>query len=230
MVTAMSDDTVKPTAEHVRVWDIPTRFFHWTVVVLLCVSWFSADQGFMRVHLWSGLTLLALLLFRIGWGILGSTTSRFSDFLHPPHKVMAYLRGHEKSLYAGHNPAGGWMVAALIAILLAQALTGLFANDGLHFTGPLALWVSDDVSTRITGLHGTIFNIILLLIWCHVVAVGFYLLVKNHNLVRAMFTGKKHPRHVPDGLNLRFTRLSIALLLLVLATGIVAWIIFQGVP
>jgi cytochrome b len=226
MGAAMSD----PGKEHVLVWDIPTRIFHWTIVVLVALSWFSADQGFMRVHLWSGLTLLALLLFRVLWGLLGSTTSRFTDFLHPPRKVMAYLRGHEKSLYAGHNPAGGWMVAAMIGVLLAQALTGLFANDGLHFTGPLALWVSDDVSTRITGLHGTIFNIILVLIWLHVVAVGFYLLVKNHNLVGAMLTGRKHPRHVPAGLNLNFTRLYIALLLLALTCGIVAWVFFQGVP
>jgi cytochrome b len=219
-----------PATSLVRVWDVPTRIFHWTIVVLVAVSWFSADNGFMRVHLWSGLTLLALLLFRILWGLLGSTTSRFSDFLHPPRKVLAYLRGHETSLYAGHNPAGGWMVAIMIAVLLTQAVTGLFANDGLHFTGPLALWVSDDLSTRITALHATIFNIILVLIWLHVVAVGFYLLVRNHNLVGAMVTGKKHPKHVPAGLNLSFTRLYIALLLAGLAAGLVAWIVFQGVP
>jgi len=223
------NDPVKTDA-HVLVWDVPTRIFHWTVVVLVAVSWFSADNGFLRVHLWSGLTLLALLLFRLLWGLFGSTTSRFINFLHPPNKVMAYLRWRDGALYAGHNPAGGWMVALMIAVLLAQALTGLFSNDGLKFTGPLVLSVSDDVSTRITGLHGTIFNIILALIWLHVVAVGFYLLVRNHNLVGAMFTGKKHPRHVPAGLNLNFTRLYIALLLLALTAGIVAWVFFQGVP
>lgn len=216
--------------DHVLVWDIPTRIFHWTIVVLVAVSWFSADQGYMRVHLWSGLVLLTLLLFRVLWGLFGSTTSRFVDFLHPPKKVIAYLRGHEKTLYAGHNPAGGWMVAVMIAVLLAQAVTGLFSNDGLHFTGPLALWVSDDVSTRVTGLHGTIFNGILALVWLHVVAVGFYLLVRNHNLVGAMFTGRKHARHVPHGLKLSFTRLYIALVLLGAASGIAAWVFFQGVP
>jgi cytochrome b len=215
MGAAMSDRA----KEHVLVWDVPTRIFHWTIVVLVAVSWFSADQGFMRVHLWSGLTLLALLLFRVLWGLFGSTTSRFVDFLHPPRRVVA-----------GHNPAGGWMVAVMIGVLLAQALTGLFSNDGLHFTGPLALWVSDDVSTRITGLHGTIFNIILVLVWLHVVAVGFYLLVKNHNLVGAMFTGKKQSRHVPEGQRLSFTRLYIALLLLGLSAGIATWVFFQGVP
>src|SRR5262245_48874650 len=107
----------------VRVWDIPIRLFHWSVVVLLCVSWFSADRGFMRVHLVSGLTLLALLLFRIAWGLVGSTTARFSNFLHPPRRVALYLKDlvrGGKIFHAGHNPAGGWMVLALISVLLAQ--------------------------------------------------------------------------------------------------------------
>lgn len=133
--------------------------------------------------------LLALLVFRIGWGLIGSTTARFRDFLHPPRTVLAYLR-NGAGMYAGHNPAGGLMVIALILVLLAQAVTGLFANDGLHFSGPLALLVGDDASTRLTAVHSTIFNVILLLVWSHVVAVGFYLFVKGHNLVKAMVTGK----------------------------------------
>jgi len=214
---------------HVRVWDAPTRLFHWTIVILVFVSWLSADQGFMTVHLCSGLALLALLLFRIGWGLIGSTTARFRDFLHPPRTVLAYLRRGE-GLYAGHNPAGGLMVIALIAVLLAQAVTGLFANDGLHFSGPLALLVSDDTSTWLTNLHGTIFNVILLLVWCHVVAVGFYLFVKGHNLVKAMVTGKKPHTHVPADARIAFTRPAIALvlLLLVLTAGGVAWFMIEG--
>src|SRR5580698_10065108 len=120
----MPTDPAKSAAgEHIRVWDIPTRLFHWSIVALVIVSWFSADQAYMSVHLWSGLTLLALLLFRLGWGVLGSSTSRFSDFLHPPHKVIAYLRTQARGariLHAGHNPAGGLMVVVLLAVLLAQ--------------------------------------------------------------------------------------------------------------
>ena len=214
---------------HVQVWDAPTRLFHWMVVILIFVSWLSADQAYMTVHLCSGLALLALLLFRIGWGLIGSTTARFSDFLHPPRAVLSYLRGGE-GLYAGHNPAGGLMVAVLIAVLLVQAITGLFANDGLHFSGPLALSVSDDTSTWVTSLHGAIFNVLLLLIWCHVVAVGFYLFVKGHNLVKAMVTGRKPHAHIPAGLRITFARTYIALLLLlaVLTAGGVAWFIIQG--
>ena len=215
----------------VRVWDIPTRLFHWSVVVLLCVSWFSADQGYMRVHLASGLTLLALLLFRIAWGLVGSTTARFSNFLQPPRRVMGYLKGlagGDRIFYAGHNPAGGLMVLALIVVLLAQVTTGLFANDGVRFSGPLALLVSEETSSLITGIHGLIFDVILILVWCHMVAVGFYLLVKGDNLVWPMVTGKKHRAHLPAELNIAFTRLYIALLLLAVSAGIAAWIMIQG--
>jgi cytochrome b len=229
----MADDTRANRALHIQVWDAPTRLFHWAIVILVFVSWLSADRGLMTVHLCSGLALLALLLFRIGWGIVGSTTARFSDFLRPPRAVIGYLKGlarGEKHLYAGHNPAGGLMVIGIIAILLVQAATGLFANDGLHFSGPLALLISDDASTWITQLHGVIFNLILLLVWCHVVAVGFYLFVKGDNLVKAMVTGKKPHTHVPAELRVAFTRSYIALLLLllVLTVGGVAWFMIQG--
>jgi cytochrome b len=225
MGPAMHPDAAGDAPSHVRVWDVPTRIFHWSIVALVFISWLSADQGYMTVHLWSGMTLLTLLLFRIGWGLIGSTTARFSDFLHHPRRIAGYLKAlknGDKPLYAGHNPAGGLMVAAMIAVLLAQAVTGLFANDSVHFSGPLALWISEDASTRLAALHATIFNVILLLIWCHVVAVGFYLLVKGDNLVGPMFTGLKHCLHVPADLQLTFIRLYVALLLLALTVGIAA--------
>ncbi len=120
------------------------------------------------------------------------------------------------------------MVAVMIAVLLAQALSGLFANDGVHFHGPLALTVPSELSDRITGIHGLIFNMILALVWIHVAAVGFYLLVRRHNLVLPMFTGRKPRRQVPDGVELVFTRLSLALLLFFVSAAIAAWIMIQG--
>jgi cytochrome b len=222
--------TSSPAAdEHVRVWDAPTRLFHWSLVGLVSVSWLSADQGFMTVHLWSGLSLLALLLFRFGWGLLGSTTSRFSDFLHPPRKVIAYLRIQTRGgrmLHAGHNPAGGLMVVSLLAVLLVQVATGLFANDGLKFSGPLALFVSDDASDRLTRIHGIIFNVILAFIWLHVVAVGFYHFVKGDNLVGAMVSGKKHRARVPEGATIIFAHPALALGLLLASAAVAAWILF----
>jgi cytochrome b len=224
-----SDPSGRPV--YVLVWDVPIRLFHWSIVILVAVSWFSADQGYMRVHLWSGSALLVLLLFRLAWGFAGSTTARFASFLYPLPRVMGYLRGllrGDRLLYAGHNPAGGLMVMALIAVLLAQAVTGLFASDGVRFTAPLALLVSEEMSLRITGWHGLIFNLILVLVWCHLVAVGFYLLVKGDNLVRPMLTGRKPHSHVPHGTALRFTHPLIALLVLAVMAGLVALLVFRG--
>jgi cytochrome b len=225
MATSDEDQTA---SVRVRVWDVPVRIFHWTIVVLIATSWIAADQGFMRVHLWSGSTLLALLMFRLVWGIVGSTTARFSDFVHSPRAACRYLRAlgaGEKPRYAGHNPAGGWMVMVLLALLSAQVATGLFSNDGLKFMGPLALHVTADTSDRLTSLHGWLFNILLLLIWLHVVAVFFYLFVKREDLITPMLTGKK-PRHlVPEEGALRFPRAWLAGVLLVLSAGLVWWVV-----
>jgi cytochrome b len=215
MAASDPDGDRRLSDSHVRVWDLPTRVFHWTVVLLVAISWLSADRGWMTIHLWSGLILLTLLLFRVIWGFIGSTTARFSNFITPPSKVLGYLKAlatAQKPLYAGHNPAGGLMVVALVTVLLAQVSTGLVANDGLYFNGPLAKWVTEENSDRLTHLHGIIFNFLLLLIWCHVVAVGFYWLVKSDNLIGAMITGDKDRNHVPRGLNIRFTSIGIAIL------------------
>jgi len=216
-------------SSHVRVWDSPTRLFHWTIVSLVACSWYSANSGLMKVHLWSGSLLLTLLLFRIAWGFLGSTTARFSDFLHLPPRVIGYfkaLMSDNKPLYAGHNPAGGLMVTALITVLLAQVATGLFSNDGIRFNGPLALWVSTDISDRLTELHGILFNVIVLLVWMHLVAVFFYLFVKGENLLKPMVTGYKHRDHLPPQLNLKFVHWAIALAVLGVAAAVVGSILF----
>jgi cytochrome b len=161
--------------------------------------------------------------------MLGSTTARFRDFLHPPSRIVGYLKGRDANKwYAGHNPAGGLMVAALILVLLAQVGTGLFANDGVRFRGPLALLVSEDTSSRLTDVHGLVFESILVLVWCHIVAVGFYLLVKGHNLISPMVTGKKRQEHVPPNSNLIFVRSYIALLLFAVSAGIAVWVMAQG--
>ena len=213
--------------ELVRVWDVPVRVFHWSIVTLVALSWVSAENGYMRVHLWSGLSLLTLLLFRITWGFVGSTTARFSNFARGPGRALAYLRAMRRGdwqVHAGHNPAGGWMVMVLLAVLLLQAGTGLFANDGVHFNGPLAARISSALSDRLTSLHGNIFNVIVLLVWMHIVAVMFYRYVRGENLIAAMISGKKPRREVPADTELKFVPRRWALLWLALAAALVFWI------
>ena len=214
----------------VRVWDAPVRLFHWSMVCLTAFSWYSAEQGWMTLHLWSGSILFTLLVFRIAWGFVGSTTARFSDFVTEPRRVLEYLqslRGNSKLGYAGHNPAGGWMVLVFIATLLAQIGTGLFANDGVDFHAPLALLVSSEWSDRLTQLHGYIFNGILFLVWLHLVAIFGYLLVRGENLIGPMVAGKKYRSDFLASPDLEFRHWSVALTALAVAAGLVGTIVLS---
>lgn len=212
--------------EKILVWDIPTRVFHWLLVCLVVTSWLSARASYMRLHLLSGTTLMALLIFRLAWGIFGSTTARFRDFVTSPVNALRYLRNLSDSRSsAGHNPAGGLMVVTMLATLSIQVITGLLSNDEIEFHGPLALRVSKDVSDRITELHGITFNILMLLIWAHLVAVFFHLLVKRENLIAPMVTGKKLAAHVPGTSALRMASTWAALIWLSVSAALVWWVV-----
>ena len=179
------------------VWDLPTRLFHWLLVLLVIVSFATANIGgnAMQYHAWSGFTILALLLFRVVWGVIGSAPSRFKTFLKGPAAVLHYaattLR-RDPECRLTHNPLGGWSVAALLTVLLVQAGTGLFANDDIATEGPLSLWVSKKTSNWITGVHDLNAGAIAALVALHVAAVLFHLIYKRENLVTPMITGAKH--------------------------------------
>ena len=177
-----------------RVWDAPTRLFHWAIVLLILFSYVSIQKSWIELHFLSGYTILALLLFRLVWGFVGSETSRFRNFLRNPIEAfrhLAHFPRREPDTEIGHNAAGGWMVLVMLLLLLAQVGTGLFGNDDIASQGPLAHNVSKDTSNWLTGLHGKNFNIILAIIAAHIVAVFAYAIVKRHDLVRPMVTGRK---------------------------------------
>jgi cytochrome b len=177
-----------------RIWDLPTRLFHWILVVLIFTSWLSAWRDWMRLHVLCGLTILTLLLFRLFWGIIGSDTARFSHFLANPLEGVRHLMRlarREPDTEAGHNAAGGWMVVALLALLFVQAGTGLCSNDDVLTEGPLARIVGKAWSDRITHIHDVNFVLIEIAVASHVLAIIAYRVLKGQNLLLPMITGKK---------------------------------------
>jgi cytochrome b len=209
--------TAPATVERIRIWDLPTRLFHWILVALIAMLWVSAINGWMTVHYVSGVAVLVLVLFRVAWGFLGSTTARFADFAASAGRVIAYLRAlrrGEELRHAGHNPAGGWMVMAFLLLILSQAALGLFANDEFDFKGPFAEFISGKRSDLMTRVHVFLFDAILVCIWVHVCAISFYALVKRDNLIGPMVHGDKPVERVPSRLRLTFVSTVRALVVL----------------
>lgn len=175
----------------VRVWDGPTRIAHWLMVILFGLSWWTGDTGRLEWHRWSGYALLGVLVFRLCWGIFGSSTSRFSQFVRGPRAIRDYVRGRWE-LAPGHNPLGALSVLALLALLLVQVGLGLFAVDvdGIE-SGPLSRHVSFETGRLCAKWHHTLFDALQVLVALHVAAVLFYVFVKKQNLVGAMISGKR---------------------------------------
>ncbi len=177
-----------------KVWDAPTRLFHWAITLLVLTSYLTYRFDRMGWHMLSGYTVLTLLLFRLVWGFVGSDTARFRSFLKSPVAGLQHLRHltrREPDDQIGHNAAGGWMVLVLLLSLAVQVGTGLFSNDEILTEGPLAHLVSSATSHLLTRIHSINFNVLLGLIGLHVVVVLVYAVVKGQNLLRPMVTGKK---------------------------------------
>jgi cytochrome b len=170
------------------LWDLPVRLFHWSLPVLLITAWASAELDELQVHEWCGYTVLVLVAFRIVWGFIGSRHARFRDFLRSPAAAIRYLRGREPER-EGHSPAGGWSVLAMLALLLAQGVTGLFNSDDIGFSGPLAYALDDELVDALAAWHEINFNLLLALVALHVATVLFYWFRRGRNLVRPMLTG-----------------------------------------
>lgn len=173
--------------------DLPVRLFHWTLVIAVLLAWGSAEWGYMDRHMAIGQFILALLVFRILWGLMGSRTARFASFLASPAAVLRYLSGmfdRSKPMSVGYNALGGWAIMALLLALLVQTGTGLFATDDILVDGPLAHLVAKSTQQWLAGIHEENFEIIVIgLVAMHLAANIFYGLYKSQPLVRRMITG-----------------------------------------
>ncbi|HTI79031.1 MAG TPA: cytochrome b/b6 domain-containing protein [Acetobacteraceae bacterium] len=220
----MSEATVP-----VRIWDIPIRLFHWAIVIILATSWISEEQGWMELHFLAGYSLLALLLFRLAWGFVGSHTARFTSFLRSPLTVVRYisrLHRREPDTELGHNAAGGWMALVMLVLLAVQVGTGLCANDDVMNEGPLFNYVGKDWSDWLSHIHAVNFTLIQIVASLHVLAILAYALVKKHDLVRPMVTGLKR---LPIGTTPpRLASPLLALLLFAIAIAAVALLVTRA--
>jgi cytochrome b len=202
--TSMHADQFGEPGHEVRVWDLPTRLFHWLLVCLVAISITTAMIGglAMPYHEGCGVAILVLVLFRVMWGFMGGTQSRFTAFIRGPQEVLRYARAlleNNAKRYIGHNPLGGWSIIAMLTALGVQAGTGLFANDDILTEGPLAHWVSKAISDSLTRIHLINKVVLMGLVVVHVSAVVFYLVMKRENLVTPMLTGcKRWPQAVEN--------------------------------
>lgn len=212
----------------VALWDLPTRIVHWSLVVLIPFSWWSAENHDLERHRWSGYAILGLLIFRLIWGFVGGSTSRFANFVRGPRTVLAYARGTGEKVL-GHNPMGGWSVIAMLVLLATQVGLGLFASDhdGLE-TGPLNHLVNYATAETITELHELLFNVLVAVIALHVAAVLFYLFVRRDNLIAPMLRGSKTLDAEP-AIRPTMARPLAAIIVAVIAFAVMAWV-SKGAP
>lgn len=198
MTVDQPQETPAPATQ--KVWDLPTRLVHWLFVFCVAFSWWSVENKQMEWHVWSGLTLLGLLVFRIYWGFAGPETARFSHFVKGPATVLGYLGKLFKPNYRaafGHNPLGALSVVALLLALVTQVGLGLFATDTDYlYSGPLNHLVDGDTADDLTDWHEDFFNVLLALIGLHLAAIAFYLVAKRINLIGPMLTGRRRAENV----------------------------------
>lgn len=213
----------------VLVWDLPTRLFHWLLVLSLAGSWWTMEYGadfnfdYVWWHFMLGYFAAGLIIFRIIWGFIGPRHARFGNFLKAPGAVAAYvgtLFRRDSKPHVGHNPLGGIMVVVILAAIAFQVGTGLFATDDIFSTGPFYAAVDSDTADWLTGLHHDNVNILLALAGLHVAAILFYWIWKGQQLIGPMITGRKE-RAVAGGKGIASSRFWLGLLVAALAAAMV---------
>jgi cytochrome b len=222
----------------VRVWDWPTRLFHWVLVLCVTGAVVSAKIGgnAMVWHFRLGLAVLALLVFRLVWGVIGGHWSRFTSFFYAPTTLLRYVRGlahPQERLDVGHSPTGALSVFALLGLLAVQVATGLVADDEIASTGPLIRFVESATSLAATSWHKSWGQWLLLgLVALHLGAITMYRVVHRHDLVTPMLVGDKHlppavAAQVPASAD-HAGRWALALAALSLGVAAALWVQAQG--
>ncbi|MGL4229973.1 MAG: cytochrome b/b6 domain-containing protein [Casimicrobium sp.] len=185
-----------PTLVSAPVWDIFVRVFHWSLVALFAGAAITGKLGgsWIKWHMYCGYGILSLVIFRIVWGFVGGEFARFTSFVAGPVAAMRFALGllkRETQHVISHNPVGGWMVVVLLILLATQACLGLISDDEIATTGPLARYVSTELSLKAMSWHRLLGDVLLILVAIHIAAVLFHVFVKKEGLIRAMLNGNK---------------------------------------
>ena len=222
-------------AKQQLIWDLPVRIFHWCFVGVLLALWYTSDQdnGLIEIHIKLGYTALGLTIFRILWGVVGTTHAKFINFIPRPYQLKSYLQqlkiGKVKN-YIGHNPLGSLMVIFILLAVLLQATSGLFISDDIFSAGPYNGVLSSDFEKILKTIHINGFNIIATLSVIHVVAILYYLVVKKQNLIKPMFTGKKLLDNGEANQGIKHSKLLIALIVAIAVVCFVYWLVVINAP
>ena len=216
-----------PEHVRVRVWDGPVRIVHWLLVALLGFSWWASEDH-LNWHRWSGYAIIGLVVFRIYWGFLGGGAARFAGFVRGPKATLGYLGSlgsRSRAETPGHNPLGALSVVAILATLLVQVGTGLFAVDIDAFeAGPMSDRVSFELGRQIAEIHELSFRVLQALAALHVAAILFYLVWKRTDLVGPMITGRRALPTDPGLTRAPLWRLALGIVL----AAAVAWALSKG--
>ncbi len=221
------------TATTIKVWDLPVRIFHWSLVLLFIGAYATNKLGpdWFKYHLWCGYGIIVLVSFRLIWGLVGTYHARFINFVSDPITTLKYatrfFSGDHKP-HTGHNPLGAVMVVILLLTMLVQAATGLFTNDEIFNVGPLYSYISNELSLQLTSLHRQLFYWILGAVLIHVLAVLYHVLFKRDGIVKAMFTGNKSGIHLADEPAIKSSRLWLAVVIILILSGILAWLVLHA--
>ncbi|NJS36673.1 MAG: cytochrome B [Brachymonas sp.] len=222
------------TAHRIRIWDLPTRLFHWALLicVLGLVITGKVANEWMVWHFRLGYCVMTLLLFRLIWGCVGGKWSRFASFIYAPSTVIAYLKGLGKPEHsAGHNPLGAGSVFALLFVLMAQVGSGLISDDEITNQGPLARFVSGQWVSLANWWHKDVGQFaIFALVALHVAAILFYLYKKKENLIRPMIEGDKEMVQAVESSQDGAANRIAALVIFGLCAGFVYWVQSLGAP
>lgn len=226
----MSERTSDTEKQGVLVWDAAIRIIHWSLLLCVVGAWLTRElEGdWFAWHTRFGYAVLVLVVTRVVWGFVGTRHARFAEFVRGPSAIIDYLRrpaSDSSRANAGHNPLGALMVLALLAMLLIQAMTGLFANDQVFEAGPLFGYVTIDTSDRLTSVHKQGFDWLVAAIAVHVAAAFFYLWMRRENLIRPMITGRKSTATVSSEEGIASSRLWLAVLIALTIGGLLTWIV-----